>query len=146
MILQASYNEINDIIRNKSGRDVYISYKDVDTLDVTVTASVKVKLIGPFSKSIEKSFSADIHIVGISGSFLTADVDAGRLGSLVLSQAKSFILSKAPEGLVDSIDGKRMVLNLVAIPQAKAVFDNLVINNLTIAENAVYVDASLKDK
>ena len=145
MILQASYDEINGIIRKKSGHDVQISYKDIDTLKITVTTSAEVNLIGLLSKTIEKTFSADLQLIAISGSIITVDVDAGRLGSLVLNYAKSFLLSKVPEGLVESFDGRRAVLNLAAIPQTKAVLDNLVINNLTMAENAVYVDAAMKE-
>lgn len=145
MILQASYNEINGFIRKKSGHYVHISYKDIDTLKITVTASDRGDLTGLLSKILEKTFSADLHLIGIHGSTMTVDVDAGRLGSLVLNHAKSFLLSSAPKGLVESFDGRRAVLNLTAIPQAKAILDNLIINNLTVAENAVYVVAAMKE-
>lgn len=139
MILQASYNEINDIIRQKSGRDVQIAYKGPDCLTVSFTASVKVPIFG----SIDKAFSTDMHLMAIDGSRITAEIDTGSLGAVILNQLKSLLLAKVPAGLVESFNGKRMVLNLSALPQAKAIFDNLAVNNLTIAENAVYVDASM---
>lgn len=140
MILQASYNEINDIIRQKSGQDVQIAYKGADSLNVSFTASVKVPILG----QVAKTFSAVLHLLSIDGTRITAEIDTGSLGATILNHLKSVLLAKVPDGLVENFDGKRIVLNLSAIPQTKAVFDNLDVNKLTISENAVYVDASMK--
>ena len=89
MILQASYNEINDIIRQKSGHDVRIAYKNADTLIVSFMASVKVPIWG----LVTKSFSADLHLLSVNGSRITADIDTGCLGAVILIQLKSVLIA-----------------------------------------------------
>lgn len=141
MVLQASYDEISKLISKKLGHDILLAYKDVDIITATYATTAKLPFIGNL---LPNSVSANLHLLAINGNRITIQLDAGMAGSILFGLFKSYILSKAPAGLIESFDGKKAVLNLAAFPQAATILDNLTINGLTIAENCVYVEASAK--
>ncbi len=137
MILQATYPELNDIISKKAPvKGLSLSYRSADTVTVTVSLNV----LGFISQSV----SADIRLLSVDGSRVTAEIDAGGLGNIVLDKAKDSILEKAPAGLVESLDNRVAVLNLEAVPQLKSLFETLTLRGLSFSEEALCLDAVLK--
>ena len=136
MYLQATYDEINDIIAQKAGiKGLSLAYHSPDTTKVSFV--VNLGLASP-------AVSAKVKLVSIEGSRVTAEIDAGSIGGFVLSSAKKMVIDKTPAGLIEHLDGKHAVLNLEAIPELKSVFDAVAVNGLSFSENAVCVDANLK--
>lgn len=136
MYLQATYDEINDIIARKAGiKGLSLAYHSPDTTKVSFVLN-----LGLASPTV----SAKVKFVSIEGSRVKADIDAGSIGGFVLDKAKKLIIDKTPDGLVEHLDGKQAVLNLEAIPELKSVFDTVAVNGLSFSENAVCVDANLK--
>jgi len=82
--------------------------------------------------------------MSIDGSHITAALDAGNVGDFVLDKAKKLIMDKTPEGLIEQFSDKVVVLNMDAIPELKAIFENVNINSLVFGENQVSLDANLK--
>ena len=137
MQLQTTYDELNNIISEKTDlKGLSLSYCSSDT----TTVSFILKILGIFNPSI----SANVTIVSIEGSRVTASVDAGKVGDFVLDKAKKFLMEKTPEGLIESFDGKLAVVNLEAIPDLKSVFENVAVNSLSFTEDIICLDACLK--
>ena len=118
MILSASYEEITRLVREKSGQQIGLQYKDADTLTLSYEASIPIPII---SKPLTHKVSAD-----------------------VTDMASQKLLEKLPAGLVESFSGGRIVLNLDAVPQLKALFARLQVNSLTFYGSSLSLDASLK--
>ena len=137
MQLQVSFDELNSIISQKTPvKGLTLSYCAPDT----ATVSFVVNILGLLSPSV----SARVTVVSIDGSRVTAEVDAGSMGGWILDKAKKPLAEKVPEGLIESFEGKRIVLNLSAIPDLKTVFESLAVNGLSFTEDAVCIDASMK--
>lgn len=137
MLLQTTFEELNGIISQKTPvKGLTLSYYAADT----ATVSFVVNILGLLSPSV----SAKVKILAIDGSRVTAEVDAGSVGGWVLDKAKKPLLEKTPAGLIEQFDGKQVVLNLEAIPELKAVFDNIVVKGLSFTEEAICIDASMR--
>ena len=137
MLLQASFDELNTIISQKTPvKGLSLSYHDADT----ATVSFVVNILGLLSPTV----SAKVKVLSIDGSRVTAEVDAGSVGGWVLDKAKKPLLEKTPAGLIEQFEGKQVVLNLEAIPELKTVFDSIAVNGLSFTEEAVCIDASMK--
>ena len=136
MILKASYDELNEVIAQKTPvKGLSLAYCDSDTTKV----SFMLNILG-----MSPSISAKVKVISIDGPKLTAEVTAGKVGDFVLDKAKKFLLEKTPEGLIESFDDKVAVVNLEAIPELKSVFDAIAVNDLSFTEEAVCLDAILK--
>ena len=136
MLLQATYDEINGIIHQKTQLNgLSLNYCDAGSTKV----SFMLHILG-----LNPSISAKVRIVSIEGSRVTVEIDAGKVGDFVLEKAKKFILEKTPEGLLESFDDQQAVVNLEAIPDLKPVLESLTVNEISFTENAVCLDACLK--
>ena len=137
MLLTTTFEELNDIISQKTPvKGLTLSYCSADTAKV----SYALNILG-FSPSI----SADVKIVSIEGSRVTAEIDAGSVGRFILDRAKKRLLEKVPAGLIEQFDGKLAVLNLDAIPELKSVLQNVAVSSLSFTEDAVCLDANIKE-
>lgn len=137
MLLQATFEELNDLISQKTPvKGLTLSYHAPDTATVTMV----LNLLGILNPSV----SAKVKIVSIEGSRITAEVDAGSLGGFILDKAKKALIEKTPAGLIEEFDGKHAVINLDVIPEAKAVFDSISVGGMSFTEEAVCIEASLK--
>ena len=139
MVIQISFEEINSLIR-KTGKPLGISYKDTNTFTVTYLATVNLPMLGEKTKS----FSVDVRIVSVSSPRIYLSLDTRAMATFALDKAKSYILSKTPQGLIERFDGRDIILNLAALPQARSVLDMADVNNLIAAQGMLYIEASLK--
>ncbi len=129
------------MIKERAGYDLDLSYRANDCFHVEYNASVKVPLIG---KNVSKKIGADIHLIGINGSRVAARIDAGTMLNFLLDTFKSKIQGKLPPGVVKSIEGGRIELNLEKIDKVKPVLDSLILNNVIFSREGLYVDASIR--
>ena len=141
MLLSASYDEISDLIRKKSGQNLAIRYKDADTLTLTGEATIPIPLI---NRPITHAVTADVRLVELDLPRVVLQFDAGTAGNLALDMASQKILSRLPEGLVEEFSGGRAVLNLAAVPKFKNLFERLKVNSLSFYSTSLGVDAELR--
>lgn len=137
MLLQATYNELNQIISEKAQiKGLSLDYCSADTAKVTY----KLKILG-----MSPSVSAKVKIISIVGSRITAEIHAGSIGDIIVRLARKSFIKKTPEGLIESFDNKIAVVNLDAIPEVQSVFENITVNSVSFTEENVVVDAIVKD-
>ena len=141
MILSISYDEICNLVREKSGQVIGIQYKDIDTLTLSYEASISLPVI---NRPITHTVAADVRVVELDLPRAVLQLDAGRAGNMALDMASQRLLAKLPAGLVESFSGGRAVLNLAAVPKLARIFERLKVNNLSFYNTSFSLDASLQ--
>ena len=141
MILSISYDEISELVREKSGQVIGLQYKAADTLTLYYQASIPLPVI---KRPITTTVSADVQLVELDLPRVVIQLDAGKAGNLVLERFSQKLLAKLPTGLVETFTGGRAVLNLAAFPQLTPVFERMKVNNLSFFEMSLSLDASFK--
>ena len=140
MVISSSYDEISRLVRERTGQNIGISLKDTDTLTISYEASVTIPLL---NRPVTHTVSADVRVVELDLPRAVLQLDAGKAGNLALDLASQKLLQKLPEGLVESFSGGRAVLNLAAVPQAKALFERLKVNSLCFYSTSLNLDVEL---
>lgn len=139
MKLSATYDELMALVREKSGQNIGIHYKDADTLTLSYDMALTIPLLG---RSLSRTLSADLHVEEVALPHAVVRIDAGVAGA-ALDLASGQLLRKLPQGLVESFSGGRAVLNLDAVPKLKNLFEKVRVNGLQFDPDAISLDAEL---
>ena len=141
MILSTTYDEITRLVREKSGQQIGIRYKDVDTLTLSYNATIPIPIL---NRPLTHQISADVQVAEFAPPRVVLQLNAGAAGNLALDMASQKLLSKLPEGLVESFSGGRATLNLEAVPQLKALFERLRLERLVFYDSSLSLEGELK--
>lgn len=139
MVISASYDEISQLVRQRSGQSVGIQYKGPDKLTFTYEASISLPVI---NRPITHTVSADLQLVEFDGRRAVLQLDAGKAGNMALDMASQKLLQKLPEGFVESFSGGRAVLNLAAIPQLARLLERVQVNSLSFYSSSLSLDVT----
>ena len=120
MIISLTYDEISRLIRERSGREIGIGYKDADTLTLSFEASIPI----PPRAVLQ--------------------VDAGKAGNMALDFASRMIMERLPAGLVESISGGRIEMDLNAVPRLESLFKRIEVKSLTFYGSSLSLEAEIK--
>ena len=106
---------LNELVRDKSGRDVTLSTSAPDKITMAYAGKVDLPMLG----EQDMNFSVDFRVVEVTGDRLVLQLDSGAAMNLAADAVAPYILKRLPAGLVDSFSNGRAVINLSAIPQLK---------------------------
>ena len=106
---------LNELVRDKSGRDVTLSTSAPDKITMAYAGKVDLPMLG----EQDMNFSVDFKVVDVAGDRLVLQLDSGAAMNLAADAVAPYVLKRLPAGLVDSFSGGRAVINLSAIPQLK---------------------------
>ena len=106
---------LNELVRDKSGRDVTLSTSAPDKITMSYAGKVDLPMLG----EQDMNFSVDFKVVEVTGDRLVLQLDSGAAMNLAADAVAPYVLKRLPAGLVDSFSGGRAVINLSAIPQLK---------------------------
>ena len=118
---------LNDLVRDKSGRDITLTTQAPDRILLTYAGKVDVPVIGEQSMH----FTAGFKIIEVKGDRLTLQIDSG------VALFAPRILERLPAGLVDSYANGRAVVNLSAIPSLKKQLKSFEIVGFSLDEEAI---------
>lgn len=141
MIISLTYDEISRLVRERSGREIGISYKDADTLTLSFEASIPIPII---SNPLTRRMTADIRVEELAPPRAVLQVDAGKAGNMALDFASRMIMERLPAGLVESISGGRIEMNLNAVPRLESLFKRIEVKGLTFYGSSLSLEAELK--
>ena len=106
---------LNELVRDKSGRDVTLSTSAPDKITMAYAGKVDLPMLG----EQDMNFSVDFKVLDVAGDRLVLQLDSGAAMNLAADAVAPYVLKRLPAGLVDSFSGGRAVINLSAIPQLK---------------------------
>ena len=106
---------LNELVRDKSGRDVTLSTSAPDKITMAYAGKVDLPMLG----EQDMNFSVDFKVVEVTGDRLVLQLASGAAMNLAADAVAPYVLKRLPAGLVDSFSNGRAVINLSAIPQLK---------------------------
>ena len=106
---------LNELVRDKSGRDVTLSTSAPDKITMAYAGKVDLPMVG----EQDMNFSVDFKVVEVTGDRLVLQLASGAAMNLAADAVAPYVLKRLPAGLVDSFSNGRAVINLSAIPQLK---------------------------
>lgn len=144
MRLSITYQEISNIIKKKTGRDIAISFKEQNIITATYKISVNVPL---FKKPVSKDVSVNVQVLEFKDNQLIIRIDAGCAGNFAISAIQDYLVKFIPIGIYqEATDGRTFVVDLCRIKQLKPVLEQLDINSLDILPKEIRIDGTIKDK
>ena len=124
---------LNELVRDKSGRDVTLSTSAPDKITMSYAGKVDLPMLG----EQDMNFSVDFKVVEVTGDRLVLQLDSGAAMNLAADAVAPYVLKRLPAGLVDSFSNGRAVINLSAIPQLKKQLKSVDIVGFSIDEDAI---------
>ena len=137
MVISASYDELSQLVREKSGQTVGFQYKSADTLTLTYEASISLPVI---NRPITHTVAADVQLVEFDGTRAVLQFDVGKFGNMALDMVSQKLLERLPAGLMESFSGGRAVMNLTAVPQLGELLSRMQVNSLSFYSNSLSLD------
>ena len=136
MKIQATYPELEELIRSKSGKRIYISYVRDDVAKIGYEFSVKMPIVGEIGKTV----SADIRYVGINGSILKLQI----VDSFVVPAAISPFISRIKDGLLTMGEDNSISIDLSRIDNMDKVLSAISINGMAFRPDIVELDVTVR--
>ena len=124
---------LNELVREKSGRDITLSTQAPDRIILTYAGKVDVPMLGEQGMN----FSAGFKVIEVKGDRLTLQLDSGAAMNAAADLLAPRILERLPAGLVDSFSGGRAVINLSAVPALKKQLKSLDIVGFSLDEESI---------
>ena len=124
---------LNELVRDKSGRDVTLSTSAPDKITMAYAGKVDLPMVG----EQDMNFSVDFKVVEVTGDRLVLQLASGAAMNLAADAVAPYVLKRLPAGLVDSFSNGRAVINLSAIPQLKKQLKSVDIVGFSIDSDAI---------
>ena len=132
-VIAIPVSDITGIIRQKSGRDISVTTKAPDHIDVSYAGKVDIPLLGEQNLDVTAGFK----IVDVQDDRMVLQMDSGTAMNLAADLVAPLILERLPAGLVESYSNGRAVVNLKAIPQYSKRLSGLSITGITVDESNI---------
>ena len=128
MQFNLSYNEVVQLILEKTGKELPISYGGPHTLRI----SYKVPLMG--------AVGLDVNVDRINGSDIFLSYGGGAGIEFMVRTALGQFKKQQGADLLDILDGNRLMLALGKNPQLAPVFDRIILKDIHFDERAIMID------
>lgn len=141
MQVKIEYNELQSLVRQKTGREIVLSAVDGQTVKVEAKVEVKVPLLG----KIEKNIGMNVSVEQIEGNDVRLKYDGG-IGTDMLVGALLTFLASDPEAakMMEKTPGNGIVVHLDEIKEARKVLDMVELTNIVFQEKGVIVEGRIR--
>ena len=140
MKIVLDYQEIQSLIKSKTGREIVLSAIDERTIKAEAKASVKV----PFLGKIEKSVGVNVSVEKIEGNDVHLKYDGGMGTDMIVGGLLSFLSSSPAMKVVEKTPGNGIVVHLNEVEEARKVLDIVKLSNIVFQENGVAVEGKIR--
>lgn len=132
MQFNLSYNEVVQLILEKTGKELPVSYGGPHTVRI----SYKVPLMG--------AVGLDVNVDRINGSDIFLSYGGGAGIEFMVRTALGQFKKQQGGDLLDILDGNRLMLALGKNPQLAPVFDRIILKDIHFDERAIMIDFAPK--
>ena len=135
MKLQINYNELESIIRGKTGQSVEIRHVDSKTIEIR--KEIKVFFV-------QKAVSVKVEVVQIKGNDLVFNYNAG-LGLEMAAKGILVFFKEALTGLIEEMDQNTLTVHLDRIEKLEKVLGIVDLQAINFDENTVIISFKMKE-
>ncbi len=129
MQLKLTYNEVEHLIAEKSGKELPLCFGGLHTVRI----SHKVPLMG--------SVGIDINVEGVQGSDVILSFGGGAGIEYMLRAAITQAQKQNPNAnMVELFDGNKLKLSLGSNPNLSSMFDNITLQDIHFDEQSIMID------
>ena len=132
-VVSIPVSDITGVIRQKSGRDITVTTKAPDHIDVSYSGKVEIPLLG----EQDMDFTAGFKVVEVKDDRMVLQMDSGTAMNIAADLVAPLILERLPAGLVESFSSGRAIINLTAIPQFSRRLSGLSITGITVDDENI---------
>lgn len=134
------YQEVQSLVRQKTGREIALSAIN----ERTVKAETKVRVKVPFLGEIEKSVGVNVSVEKIEGNDVHLKYDGGMGTDMIIGGLLSFSSSTPAMKVVEKTQGNGIVVHLDEVEEARKVLDLVELTGIAFNDNAVDIEGKLK--
>ena len=134
------FQEIQSLVKSKTGREIGLSAIDERTVKAEAKVSVKV----PFLGEIEKSIGVNVSVEKIEGSDILLKYDGGLGTDMIIGGLLTFLSSSPALKLMGKTQGNGIVVHLDEVEEARKVLDLVELTGIAFNDNAVDIEGKLK--
>ena len=140
MDITIRFQEIQSLVKSKTGREIGLSAID----DRTVKAEAKVSVKVPFLGKIEKSVGVNVSVEKIEGNDVHLKYDGGMGTDMIIGGLLSFLSSTPAMKVVEKTQGNGIVVHLDEVEEARKVLDLVELTGIMFQEKGVTVEGRFR--
>ena len=140
MHVKLYYQEIQSLVKSKTGREIALSAINERTVKAEAKVSVKV----PFLGEIEKSIGVNVSVEKIEGNDVHLQYEGGMGTDMIIGGLLSFLSSTPAMKVVEKTPGNGIVVHLNEVEEARKVLDIVELTNIVFQENGVTVEGRFR--
>ena len=133
------FQEIQSLVKSKTGREIGLSAIDERTVKAEAKVSVKVPFLGEIEKSIEVNVSVD----KIEGNDVHLKYEDGMGTDMIIGGLLTFLSSTPAMKMVEKTPGNGIVVHLAEIKEARKVLEVVQLKDLSFDDTSVRVECKL---
>ena len=141
MDITIRFQEIQSLVKSKTGREIGLSAIDERTVKVEAKVSVKV----PFLGGIEKSIGVNVSVEKIEGNDVHLKYDGSMGTDMIIGGVLSFLSSTTAMKMVEKTQGNGIVVHLYEVEEVCKVLKVLELKDLSFDDTSVRVECKLLD-
>ena len=134
------YQEIQSLIKAKTGREIVLSAID----ELTVKAEAKVSVKVPFLGEIEKSIGVNVSVEKIEGNDVHLQYEGGMGTDMIIGGLLTFLSSSPAMKMVEKTQGNGIVVHLYEVEEARKALDVVELTNIVFQEKGVIVEGRIR--
>ena len=140
MDITIRFQEIQSLVKSKTGREIGLSAIDERTVKVEAKVSVKV----PFLGKIEKNIGENVSVEKIEGNDVHLKYEGGMGTDMIIGGVLSFLSSSPAMKMVEKIQGNGIVVHLAEVEEARKVLEMVELTNIVFLEKHVAIEGRIR--
>ena len=139
MNITIRFQEIQSLVKSKTGREIVLSAIDEQTVKAEAKVSVKV----PFLGEIEKSIGVNVSVEKIEGNNVHLKYEGGMGTDMIIGGLLTFLSSTPAMKMVEKTQGNGIVVHLNEIKEAQKVLEMVELTDIVFQDNAMNVEGRI---
>ena len=134
------FQEIQSLVKSKTGREIGLSAIDERTVKAEAKVSVKVPFLGEIEKSIEVNVSVD----KIEGNDVHLKYEGGMGTDMIIGGLLTFLSSTPAMKMVEKTQGNRIVVHLNEIKEAQKVLEMVKLVAICFHDSGICIEGKIR--
>lgn len=140
MNITIRFQEIQSLVKSKTGREIVLSAIDEQTVKAEAKVSVKV----PFLGEIKKSIGVNVSVEKIEGNNVHLKYEGGMGTDMIIGGLLTFLSSTPAMKMVEKTQGNGIVVHLNEIKEAQKVLEIIELTDIVFQDNAMNVEGRIR--